>query len=150
MAIGANSYGTVVAVASLVKKYTNAGTFDETAASHPLLSQVEGFIDRVSGIVNALLAHEGFTIPVVQAASALALDEFVNQIAAALCEEANSAGRFFSEKAAETGTFTMIMQEAEAFIMQHAQGFEDLGAARSRHLATAWMGDKPIAIAEVA
>ena len=147
MAIGANSYGSTSAVGGLVKKYSG-GTFDTT--THPTLIQVEGFIDRVSGIVNVMLAQEGYAIPVVDADGALALDEFVNQIAAALCEEVNSAGRFFSEKAMDTGTFTMITQEAEAFIVQHSQGFEDLGAARSRNRATAWMGDKPIAIAEVA
>ena len=148
MAIGANSYGSVSACEGLVKKYTASGSF--TTATHPTLLQVEGYIDRISGIVNVLLAEQGYDIPVVDADGKLALDEFVNQTAAALCEAANSSGRFFSEKAAEVGVFPMIMQEAEAFVTQHAQGFEDLGAARSRHLATAWMGDKPIAIAEVA
>jgi len=146
MAIGVNSYGSVSACEGLVKKYAGSG-FSTT--TNPTLLQVEGYIDRVSGIVNVLLAEQGYDIPVVDADGKLALDEFVNQTAAALCEAANSSGRFFSERAAETGTFTMIAQEAEAFIVQHAQGFEDLGAARSRHLATAWMGDKPIAIAEV-
>lgn len=148
MAIGTNSYGSIAAIQGLVKKYTTEGSFD--GSSHPTLTQVEGYVDRVSGILNVMLAQQGFTIPVSQASAKLALDEFVDEEAASLCEAANSSGRFFGEESRALGPWTMITEDAEAFVMRHAQGLEDLGAARSRHLATAWMGDKPIAIAEVA
>lgn len=150
MAIGANSYGDVAGVEALARKYTSptSGTFG--SSTKPTATQVEGFIDDVSGLVNVMLAEQGYDIPVVNADGALALDGFVNQIAAALCEAANSSGRFFSEETAEESTFNLIRKEAEVFIVQHAQGFEDLGAARTRRRITAWLGDKPIAIAEVA
>ena len=142
MGIGANSYGSTAEVQALVKKYTISGSF--TTASYPTLVQVEGFIDKVSGIVNVLLSENGFTIPVSQASAKLALDLFVVEEAAALCEAANSSGRFFSEKARETGAFQTIQADAQAFIMIHAGGFEDLGAARTRSRAVAWMGAKPV------
>ena len=130
MAIGANSYGSVAEVASLVKKYTTEGSFG--ASSHPTEAQVEGFIDKVSGLVNVMLAEMGFTVPVSQADAKLALDLFVVEEAAALCEAANSSGRFFSEKAREIGAFQHIQKDTEAFIAAHAVGFERLGATRGR------------------
>jgi len=130
MAIGANSYGSVAEVAALVKKYTASGSF--TTGTHPTLAQVEGFIDKVSGLVNVLLAKLGFTVPISQADAKLALDLFVVEEAAALCEAANSSGRFFSEKARETGAFQHIQKDTEAFIEAHAVGFERLGVARGR------------------
>ena len=130
MAVGANSYGSVAEVASLVKRYTTSGSFD--ASSHPTEVQVEGFVDKVSGLVNVLLAALGFTVPISQADAKLALDLFVVEEAAALCEAANSAGRFFSEGARETGAFQHIQKDTEAFIEAHAVGFERLGATRGR------------------
>ena len=130
MALGANSYGSVAEVEALVKRFTASGSF--TTATHPTLAHVEGFIDKVSGLVNVLLTELGFSIPISQADAKLALDLFVVEEAAALCEAANSAGRFFSEKGGETGTFKSIQEDIEAFIEAHAVGFERLGATRGR------------------
>jgi len=130
MGIGANSYGSVAEVEALVKRFTASGSF--TTGTHPTLAQVEGFIDKVSGLVNVVLTELGFTVPISQADAKLALDLFVVEEAAALCEAANSSGRFFSEKARETGAFKSIQEDTEAFIMAHALGFERLGATRGR------------------
>ena len=132
MAIGANSYGSVAEVEALVKRYTASGTF--TTGTHPTLAQVEGFIDNVSGVLNVLLAEQGFSIPISQADAKLALDLFVVEEAAALCEAANSSGRFFTDEARAAGTFKMIQKDAEEFISSHAEGLEQLGADRTRHL----------------
>ena len=123
-------YGSVAEVAVLVKKYTTAGSFDDD--SHPTATQVEGFINKVCGLVNVLLTELGFTVPISQADAKLALDLFVVEEAAALCEAANSAGRFFSEQGRETGAFKAIQEDIEAFIEAHAVGFERLGATRGR------------------
>jgi len=130
MGIGANSYGSVAEVEALVKRFTASGSF--TTGTHPTLAQVEGFIDKVSGLVNVLLTEMGFSIPISQADAKLALDLFVVEEVAALCEAANSSGRFFSEKARETGAFQHIQKDTEAFIEAHAVGFERLGATRGR------------------
>ena len=130
MGVGANSYGSVAEVEALVKRYTTAGSFDDD--SHPTVTQVEGFIDKVSGLVNVLLAELGFSIPISQADAKLALDLFVIEEAAALCEAANSSGRFFSERGREAGAFKAIQEDIEVFIEAHAGGFERLGATRGR------------------
>ena len=137
MSIGASSYGSVAEVQAFVKKYTASGSF--TTGTHPTLAQVEGFIDKISGLVNVLLSEMGFTVPISQADAKLALDLFVVEEAAALCEAANASGRFFSEGATGTGVFQHIQADTEVFIKAHATGFERLGATRGRS-ATYGMG----------
>ena len=134
MAIAANSYGSAVEVAALVRMYTNAGAFDTT--THPTLIQVEKFIDRISAIINALLAEAGFSIPVTQADCVLSLDHFVVEEVADLCEAANRSGRFYMPESQlrGRGRFRVILSDAKVFIEVHAEGFESLGATRSRTL----------------
>jgi hypothetical protein len=125
----------VAEVAALSPLYaTGNGTFDTETL--PTLAQVEKFIDQVSGAVNVLLAEAGFTIPVSQADAKLALDGFVAQEAAGLVAYANGAGPFIPSgmyQRAESPN-RIILKDAEAFIEAHAQGFELLGAARTRTL----------------
>jgi hypothetical protein len=136
MAIGANSYGSVAEVAALTPHYATAtgNTFD--ADTTPTLTQVEKFIDRVSAILNVLLAEAGFSVAVSQADAKLALDQFTVMQAAHLVEFANGAGPFISggEEMRYTTPTRVILRDAELFIEKHAAGFEALGAARTRHL----------------
>jgi len=134
MTLATNSYGSVAEVAALVKAYTASGSF--TSGTHPTEAQVEKFIDRVSAIVNALLAEAGFDIPVTQDDCVLALDHFVIEEVADLCEAANRSGRFYlsSDELRGRGRFRVIMSDAKEFIMTHAEGFEALGATRSKTL----------------
>jgi len=135
MGIGANSYGSVAEVEALTKRYTSSGTYG--SGTNPTSTQVEKFIDRVSGIVNVILAEEGFTIPVSQADAKLALDDFVVSQVALLCHAANGNGIYGpgSQQLRNTTPMRLIIKEAEAFIGDHATGFANLGAARSRSLA---------------
>jgi hypothetical protein len=93
-------------------------------------------IDRVSGIVNVLLAEAGFSIPVSQADAKLALDDFVINQTVQLVHAANGAGPFApgSEQLRTSTPMKIIISEATDFILEHAIGFEALGATRSRHL----------------
>lgn len=135
MAIGANSYGSVAEVAALVPAYLSSGEF--TASTRPTLAQVERFIDRVSGIVNVLLAEAGFEIPVSQADAKLALDEFVVAQVVELCHASNGAGPYApgSDEMRAGSPFRMITKEAAEFIEKHADGLEALGASREKHLS---------------
>jgi hypothetical protein len=130
MAIGDNSYGSVAEVQALCKRYTSAGSFDAT--TNPTSTQVEKMIDRVSGILNVLLAEAGFSIPVSQADAKLALDDFVVNQVVQLVGAANSHGPYApgSEMLKRATPGQIIMQEAEDFIGEHAVGFERLGAMR--------------------
>ena len=130
----AKSYGSISEVEALVGRYTSSGDF--TSSTRPTLAQVERFIDRISAIVNVLLAEQGFSVPVTQVDAKLALDEFVVQEAVQLCHAANGAGAFApgSRELRNQTPFQIITKEAEEFITQHAAGLEALGATRSRHL----------------
>lgn len=128
MAVGDNSYGTVAEVQALCPRVT----FGET--SIPTSTQVEQFIDRVSAIINVLLAREGFAIPVTQADCLLALDEFVVQEAVDLVDAVLRMGRFFSDKVGARSKAELIRKDARDFIEDNSLGFELLGATRSYNI----------------
>lgn len=130
MAIGANSYGSVADVAALTRRFTNNGSFDTTTV--PTLTQVERFIDVVSGSLNMALAGEGFTIPVSQADAKAALDGAVTEAVSDLVQAANSSGRFFTDKALERGVSPMraVRREMSEWIEEQISGFAALGVSR--------------------
>lgn len=132
MAIGANSYGSVAEAEALVRHFTSSGSF--TTSTHPTLLQVETFIDRVSALVNAVLAQLGFEIPVTQADAKLVLDHFVVEEVADLCEAANRAGRFYGEQLRDRSRFRVVFDDCVSFLESQAEGLEALGATRERSL----------------
>ena len=131
MTLGANSYGSVAGVAALAGIYTDSGSF--SATTRPAEATVESWIDNVSGIVNALLAEAGFSIPISQTDSVLMLDAFVEEAVADLCHYANGAGRFYAERVIERGYSTMqiITRDFAGWLESHAIGLENLGATRT-------------------
>jgi len=131
MAIGANSYGTVIGVAAFVPNYSAGGNFN--AATRPTLTQVESWIDSVSGILNSILAEAGFTIPVTDDDVKDALDFFINQEVASVCEGVNGSGRFgpTSKQVGKQGRFALMLEDVKAFVEGNQAGFERLGAERS-------------------
>jgi len=132
MTVGANSYGTVLDVAALTNAYLNASnTFDTSTV--PTLTQVEGWIDQVSGIMNTALAGQGFTIPVTQATAVLAIKSFVVESVADLAHAANMAGRYFTQSALDRGVTPMsaIRKQILEWVESFASGLESLGAARA-------------------
>lgn len=130
MAVGTNSYGTVAEVAALSKRYTSSGTF--TTTTNPTEAQVERFIDRVSSIVNVILARLGFTTPVVDVEARPAIEEFVIQEVVQMVLACNGAGLFApgSEALRKRTPFQIILDDAQSFFEDNAVGLENLGAAR--------------------
>ena len=131
MGIRSRSYGSTDEVAAMTPRFADATTRLFTSATRPTLAQVEKFIDRVSGILNILIAEQGFTIPVAQADAKLALDQFVIGQCADLVNYTNSAGRFFQDKNLTTGPWQAIQREAAEFIGKHAEGIAKLGATQA-------------------
>lgn len=131
MTTGANSYGAATQVASLTKRYTTAGVYD--AASNPTVTEVESWIDDVSATMNAVLAGAGFSIPVTQTDAKAAIAAFVVGVVADLCHAQNNAGRFFTQKALESGVnpLAAIRRELKAWVEENAAGLAALGAART-------------------
>jgi len=133
MAIGDNSYGSVDEVEALTTRYLNSsGAYDAT--TQPTQTQVEKFLDRVSGILNVLLAEAGFAIPVEQADAKLALDDFSVDMAVQLCHATHGAGPLApgSEQLRGRLPRAAIIEAAREFISDLADGLEQLGATRDR------------------
>lgn len=135
MAVGANSYGSAAGVAVLVPRYANGtGTF--ATGDRPALASVEALIDQVSGLLNSILAQNGFTIPVSNTLApsvVLALTIFVNEEVAAIAEGINGSGRFGpTTKQPNKSRFRIILDDIQDFILMNADGFERLGAVRSQ------------------
>lgn len=130
-----NVYGTVANVAALTGRYTSSGEF--TSSTRPTKADVQGFINRISALVNVLLAEQGFSIPVTQMDAKLAIDDFVINQVVQLCHAANGAGPYApgSESLRGQTPMKIVLKEAEAFIGDHAAGLEALGAARTRDLS---------------
>lgn len=133
MAVGANSYGTVDQVAALVRRYTANGSFG-IVGTNPTVAIVESWINTVSATLNVSLAAAGFVIPISQADAKAALAAIVVEAVADLCHAANSAGRFYTERALERGVSPMkvIRQEMGQWVESQADGLEMLGATRAR------------------
>ncbi len=136
MTVGANSYGSAPGVASYVPRYANgSATFDTN--TRPKLAQIETFIDQISSLVNAILASNGFKVPISQADAKPAITIFVEQEVAAIAEGINGSGRFGpTTKTPNKSRFQIIMEDISAFILEHADGFENLGAERDQPTGT--------------
>lgn len=134
MTIGLNSYGTVAEVAALTRRYTTNGYFD--VDTRPSVAQVEKWIDNASATLNVMLAKAGFTVPITQADAKAACGEIVVEVVVDLCHAANSAGRFYTDRALERGVSPMkvLRQEMADWVELQAPGLENLGATRSTSL----------------
>ncbi len=133
MAIGANSYGSLVEVGAMVPRYANnEGTFD--ASTNPPLARVEAMIDRVSALVNGCMASLGFDIPITQADSKLIMDNIVIEHVTFLVEGVRGTGRYApqSKQIAKRSAIAIITEEIKLYLEGIAPGLEDLGAGRSK------------------
>lgn len=132
MTPGRNSYGDADQVAAFTRRYTNAGSYDTT--TNPTLATVEGWIDSVSATLNVILSGSGFTIPITQEDAARDCAGIVTGAVADLCHAANSAGRFFTERALERGVspLRVLRQEMADWVDAQADGLEMLGATRTQ------------------
>jgi len=130
----AKSYGGLQDVAAIVPEYTASGSF--TTSTRPTQAQVETFLDQVSGVLNVILAREGFGVPVSQVDGRRALEHFAVVQAAQLCHAANGAGPYApgSDEMRARTPFQAVFGEAEDFIAGNAAGFETLGATRNQAL----------------
>lgn len=130
MTVGANSYGSAEEVAALTRRFTANGSF--TTSTIPTLAQVESFLDTMSAWLNVCLARNGFKIPVTQADVKKVLAGMAVEATGDLVNVANSAGRFFTEKALERGLDPLktLRRELSSAIDDQASGLEALGAER--------------------
>ena len=133
--VGANSYGSPSGVAALTPRYANGvGTFLTT--DRPSLQGVINLIDQVSGLLNSILSQSGFLVPVSSVLAPdviLALTIFVQEEVASIVEGINGSGRFGpTSKTPNQSRFNLIMIDIQDFIIANADGFERLGAQRTK------------------
>ena len=140
MAIGANSYSSLVSVATRTPRWaTPGGTFDGT--TKPTATQVELFIDEVSALLNVALTEDGFTIPVTQADAKLLMNMFVSEEVASMVLGLHGSGRFADRgrKSDKSSRFVMIQNDVERFLKRNQYGLRKLGVAAESILATVKM-----------
>ena len=132
MSIDSYSYGSTGGVSALTPRLANASSVFDTTTT-PTLLQVQTFLDEVSGMLNILLAEQGFSTPITQADCVHALDLFANQEAAAICEGVRGSGRFGPGvgKGTPKGRFAILGDDVANFVEKYAAGFERMGAART-------------------
>src|SRR3990172_2966862 len=134
-AVGVNSYGSAIGVAAYVPRYANkSGSFDDT--TRPSLKQLVAWIDQVSAILNAMLASEGFTIPLTDTDAVAAVKAFVEQEIASMVEGVNGSGRFGPTGKRSKSRWELLNEDARAFIQTFYLGLERLGAARSQSIGS--------------
>ena len=127
-------YGTVAEVAQLRTRYTASGSF--STATNPTAAAVAGFLDRGSAIIDTMLSTNGFSVPVTAAAVVMLLDQLAIGFAVDMSDIANSAGRFYDEKARQGNPQIILMNEIKTWIAANASGIERMGATRT-YAATA-------------
>lgn len=135
MAINANSYGTVLGVAALARRWTNAaGTFDTT--TKPTLAQVESWIDQNSGTINVTLAGCRYTtLPITEGTVVFSFASFVNQITADMVAGSHDIGRLgptsLSNNRGRIHTmYRIVAGEVSEWIRDQCDAFEYMGIPR--------------------
>ena len=136
MALKDNSYGSLTGVASRAPRWAKAGTFDDTTA--PTGTQVEGFIDEVSALVNIHLQELNFEIPITQADALLLMQMFVNDEVASIVLGLHGSGRFAPKSGKSAGKgesrFVRILNDFREFITIHQYGLAKIGVGGSGSL----------------
>lgn len=128
------SYGTSAGVAVLTPKWSADGT-DFSTSTTPTKATVTEWITRVSAMVDALLANEGFAIPVTDADVVNILEGFIEGEVAAIVEGVNGSGRFgptAKPKGTPKGRWQIVMDDVVKFVERFGTGMEQLGATRTR------------------
>ncbi len=129
MAVLARSYGTAFGVSVRCGQYVDASSGQFTTTTHPTLTQVETFLNQVSGLMNTALSKAGFAVPVSQADAVQAITGIVEEYAADLVLATGMQGRFYSESFQRSGKsrINVMADEINAWVESAAPGLAELG-----------------------
>lgn len=129
MAIRADSFSSVDEVKGYTRHLLDGhSTFDAT--TRPTVTEVEKFIDRVSGTLNTAIASKGFSASAVRANSTakLACDDWVTQKAVKYTELTQRGTGWNTDEGSRTKAF-MTSEDAVDFVESMLMGFVNLGIA---------------------
>lgn len=108
-------------------------------ATNPSKSAVDSWITQVSRMMDAALASHWFIVPVpTSLVDVLALlKPQVARIVADMCDDANSAGRFYSERVIDNGLSKMgiIVKDLDAFVATNEDGLLAMGLTQVQRSA---------------
>lgn len=131
-------YGTAAGVASLAKMWTDNGSFVDPdiygdGATRPTLTEVETWLTQLSDTMDLILAGYGFVVPVTVPAAVSSIGQVIEAFTSDLVHNANSSGRFWTERAVERGITPLlaIRRDMDAFVKDNAEGLEGLGVPRN-------------------
>jgi len=132
MAIRTDSFSSANEVTAFTR-HLLAGQSAYNSTTRPTLTEVEKFIDRASGVLNAAIAREGFAPSAVYANSTakLACDDYVAQEAAKQVEMTQRGVGYSSQEGSRVSAFNMKRKSAYEFISEQKLGFIRLGIAQN-------------------
>lgn len=126
MPLNGNSYSSVAEVLALTRLYLGGqSTFNST--TRPTLTEVESFIDDVSGELNLALGNAGFTIPITQNDAKSACDNWVKVKAAAFVEASRPTAAFGKDTNPRASLLAKMNASAAAWVKENMKGFAVLG-----------------------
>lgn len=133
MAIRADSYGSVADVTAYTRHLLDGEAAFGTT-TRPRLTEVEGFIDRASGLINACILGAGFTPATVSANSTakLPLDDWVVTKAARMVELTKISGGYDASEGSRLAGFDTMMKEACEYVNTLVPGWKELGLTVSK------------------
>lgn len=121
--LAASSYGSLAAVEALVRHLLD-GADGFSTATVPTAADVEGVMDRVSGVLNMALAAEGFSVPVMSDAAVQACTHFVVRNTV---RELRWAYPHLGVGGEEAPGEADLYAQAAAFAAANVQAFKNLG-----------------------
>lgn len=130
------SYGTEEGVAALARMWTDNGSFLDpdvyVIGTNPTLSTVTGWLEEISNTFDVVLSGYGFETPVEVPAAMSAIGSMVNAFVSDLVNNANSSGRFWTERAVERGISPLmaIRKDIDNWVNDNATGLEIMGVPR--------------------
>lgn len=129
MALRSDSYGTVNEVRALTRHLLD-GQIQFNDSTRPTLTDVETIIDRVSGVLNAALAGEGFATPITNSTAVLACADWVVMQSAKQVELTQRGTGWNAGEGSRTAAFELAGTAAE-WARGVAQAFVNMGISET-------------------
>lgn len=113
------AYATSAQVGAKTPKWSRNGDFNN--ATSPTKTQVDAFLDEVSGLVDTIVKNYGMTTPVTETPLLTSLQLFVSGEVASIVEGLHGGGRFGPTQSGSTEVdrFTpMLLGDVKAFLAE--------------------------------
>ena len=133
MAIRSDSYGSVADVTAYTRHLLDGqSAFNST--TRPTVTEVEGFIDRASGVLNNCILGAGFSPSDISSNSTavLALDEWVVTRAARMVELTQRGTGYDGSEGSRLAGFDSMIDEACEYVSKMTAGWKEQGITVSK------------------